>query len=274
MDPMWSVCAFCKAEGLVTDDMGDVMEPFVRERPTPPPPPRVREETLIDLGDSGEFQPDSVKTGPGGTHSEGGTRKEHIGHVPHRETRTQFEPRPGAADPVAGKDAPEIDWSKLRRTVLDDSPAIPLQGGISMADASRGGFAVDGTAGSGARSKTSYGGPGAPQVAAGDQRKIVGILITYTWRPEGQVFPIREGRNWIGRDPSQADIVIENDETLSSVNSTISYRSKFVIGDKDSMGGTYVNGKPVEELAHPLPNYSKIRTGSTTWTFIAIDPVD
>ena len=38
------------------------------------------------------------------------------------------------------------------------------------------------------------------------------------------------------------------------------------------MGGTYVNGKAVEELSHPLPNYSKIRTGSTTWTFIAIEP--
>ena len=145
-----------------------------------------------------------------------------------------------------------------------------------MADASRGSFAGSGAAdqSSGARGKTGYGGQGAPQVTTGDQRKIVGILITYTWRPEGQVFPVREGRNWIGRDPAQADIVIENDDTLSSVNSTISFRNKFVIGDKDSMGGTYVNGEPVEELAHSLPNYAKIRTGSTTWTFIAIEPTD
>ena len=29
------------------------------------------------------------------------------------------------------------------------------------------------------------------------------------------MFAVREGRNWIGRDPGQADIVIEQDETLS-----------------------------------------------------------
>jgi hypothetical protein len=43
---------------------------------------------------------------------------------------------------------------------------------------------------------------------AGDQRRII---VTYTWKPEGQIFEVREGRNRIGRDPTQCDIVIEQD---------------------------------------------------------------
>ena len=107
--------------------------------------------------------------------------------------------------------------------------------------------------------------------AQAQQRKIVGILITYTWKPEGQIFPVRQGRNWIGKDPALADIVVEQDKTLSGVNSTIQYQTGFRLNDKDSMNGTFLNGMPVEESCS-LPNYATLRTGSTTWTFIAIEP--
>jgi ribosomal protein L40E len=103
-------------------------------------------------------------------------------------------------------------------------------------------------------------------------RKIVGVLITYTWRDDGQIFPIREGRNLIGRDPEKCDIAISEDDTLSAVNSHITFRKDFVIGDNVSMSGTYVDNEPIEEQFRPLKNYARIRTGSTVWTFIAIDP--
>lgn len=276
MDPLWTVCAFCKAEGLVMDEMGDGLDAFPANGPAPPPP----RETLFERRDSGDLTADGIlEDGPGGTQSEWGTKQEDLDAVypvPSRYARTRFESASGGKEQVAAPEVPADDWSKVRKTAFDDSPAIPLQGGTPMGDSTWGGSPSGNPAGRGGeavrRSKTGYAGVGAPQVAAGDQRKIVGILITYTWRPEGQIFPVREGRNWIGRDPNQADIAIEQDETLSSVNSTIAFRTKFMIGDKDSMGGTYVNGKAVEELSHPLPNYAKIRTGSTTWTFIAIDP--
>ena len=301
MDPTWTVCAFCKAEGLVTDDMDEPIETFFEDRSAfsqrstsmPPPPPLLPRKTQFEGG---------TEDGSGGTYSEGWTRKGEpvagaqssdlgAGRIEAaapeaRPRKTQFEESPGwsskledgtvreVADAPVARDAPGAeDWSKVRKTVLDDSPAIKLQGGRPMAEPFQEGSNAAGRAG-GVTSKTGYGGPGAPQVAAGDQRKIVGILITYTWKPEGQVFYVREGRNWIGRDPAQADIAVPQDETLSSVNSTISFRSKFLIGDKDSMCGTWLEGKPVEELSHPLPNYAKIRTGSTTWTFIAIEPYE
>ena len=112
-----------------------------------------------------------------------------------------------------------------------------------------------------------------PQTIAIDPgRKIVGVLITYSWQESGQVFPVLEGRNLIGKDPEQCDICIPQDATLSAVNSFITYRKHFLIGDKVSMSGTDVDGEPIETEFVPLRNYAKIRTGSTYWTFVCIQP--
>ncbi len=112
-----------------------------------------------------------------------------------------------------------------------------------------------------------------PQTVAVDPgRKIVGVLITYSWQESGQVFPVLEGRNLIGKDPDQCDICIPQDATLSAVNSFITYRRHFLIGDKVSMSGTDVDGEPIEQEFVPLRNYAKIRTGSTYWTFVCIQP--
>lgn len=108
----------------------------------------------------------------------------------------------------------------------------------------------------------------APAVAA---RRIVAILITYSWKPEGQVFPIREGRNLIGRG-EECDIRIPDDPMLSSTNSHITFRQNFVLGDMVSMSGTDLNGQPVEEQFRPLDNHARIRTGSTHWHFVIVDP--
>jgi hypothetical protein len=108
-----------------------------------------------------------------------------------------------------------------------------------------------------------------PPVAA---RKIVGVLVTYSWSDKGQIFPVLEGRTLIGSNGDECDIAIPQDETLSSINSHILFRKNFVIGDHVSMGGTYVDGEPVETAFVPLRNYARIRTGSTHWTFIAIQP--
>jgi hypothetical protein len=108
---------------------------------------------------------------------------------------------------------------------------------------------------------------------ASTARKIVGVLVTYSWADQGQIFPVREGRNLIGSDPQKCDIAIPQDDTLSAVNSHIIFRKNFVVGDDVSMGGTDVDGAPVETAFVPLQNYARIRTGSTHWTFIAIHPV-
>jgi hypothetical protein len=108
-----------------------------------------------------------------------------------------------------------------------------------------------------------------PSISKG--RKIVGMLITYSWNPDGQVFPIYEGRNLIGRD-RDCEVCIAEDQTLSGRNSHITYRQNFVVGDLVSMAGTDLDDVPIEEQFHPLPNYSTIRTGSTYFTFVSVKP--
>ncbi len=250
MDPTWTICAFCKAEGRVGDDLSDNVDAGYEVHSGSAEPRKTQFEHGGRAGGGTQLEP---WINPGGAPGNRGGQGSHSG--------TQFEGSAAGGDSASHMAGSRVSGQQVdhRKTRLDNAPPIPLRGG--KADA----------AGQSAVKKTSFGMPGM-QPGPADQRKIVGVLISYTWRPEGQIFPVREGRNWIGRDPLQADIVIEQDDALSAVNSTISFRTRFTIGDKDSMGGTYVNGEPVEDSSHPLPNYSRIRTGSTTWTFITIEP--
>jgi hypothetical protein len=104
------------------------------------------------------------------------------------------------------------------------------------------------------------------------ERRVIGVLITYSWSPEGQVFPIREGRNLIGRG-DRCNIRVPEDPAMSDENTHITFRQNFVIGDMVSMSGTDLNGEPVEEQFKSLGNYARIRTGSTNWIFVIVDPV-
>jgi pSer/pThr/pTyr-binding forkhead associated (FHA) protein len=108
----------------------------------------------------------------------------------------------------------------------------------------------------------------------------MGILITYTWRPEGQLFAIREGKNFIGAgnvssDASHrpCDILITNDPRLSSEHALILCRhGRYDIVDQESSNGTFLNSELVPLQGTDLPNYAEIKTGSTVWTFIKINP--
>jgi hypothetical protein len=86
---------------------------------------------------------------------------------------------------------------------------------------------------SSARHKTSFGSaaPAAisPQPAAvvpspqQGIRRIVAVLVTYTWHPAGQIFPVYEGRTYLGRDPD-CEICLTTDSQLSSKHAAIFYR--------------------------------------------------
>ncbi len=132
---------------------------------------------------------------------------------------------------------------------------------------------------SGGRKKTDFG--EAPQPSASTPRssqpgtrRVVAVLVTYSWRPQGQIFPVYEGRNYLGRDPD-CEICLDSDSQLSGHQSAIFYRGEtFEITDEKSMNGTFVNGKSVPLTGLPLDNNAVIVTGSTTWRFIIIPPVD
>ncbi len=127
------------------------------------------------------------------------------------------------------------------------------------------------SAGTGAPSMTTTESPG---------RRIVGVLVTYTWRREGDLWPILEGRNYIGAGtvgdaPGEppCDVMVPNDPEMSSAHALILCRAgRYEILDNRSANGTFVNDEFVTTHGRELKNYDRILTGSTAWTFIKIVP--
>lgn len=126
-----------------------------------------------------------------------------------------------------------------------------------------------------AQSSSGFGG----HVGVGETRRIVGVMITYNWRPEGELFPIREGKNFIGSgqvssDPSHSKchIQIPNDARMSSEHALILCRhGMYEIIDQTSSNGTFLNGEMLmSNKSTELSDYAEIKTGNTVWMFIKI----
>ena len=106
---------------------------------------------------------------------------------------------------------------------------------------------------------------------ASNGRKLVGILITYDLNPCGQVFPIYEGRNMVGRDQS-CDIALTSDDKVSSKHLLIVWRNGEGImwgEDQMSSNGTFVNDKFASEKFQ-LNNGDVLLVGKTKFLYLAI----
>jgi pSer/pThr/pTyr-binding forkhead associated (FHA) protein len=129
----------------------------------------------------------------------------------------------------------------------------------------------------------SGGDPGAAELPRQmDTRKIVGVLATFTWHPSGDVFVVREGKNFIGAGTvlsegghRPCDVHIVSDPTLSKEHALILCRAgRFDLVDQKSQNGTYLNDALVPIQGTELPNNSKIKVGSTILLFLRIDNPD
>jgi TIR domain/FHA domain len=107
-------------------------------------------------------------------------------------------------------------------------------------------------------------------------RRIAGVLVTYSWHGEGEIFPIREGKNFIGRgdisseaEHRPCDVCIPQDNQMSAEHALILIRQgNYEILDQSS-NGTFLNGQMLKaNQGTDLPNYAEIKTGSTLWTFV------
>jgi hypothetical protein len=116
---------------------------------------------------------------------------------------------------------------------------------------------------------------------AHDNRKIVGVLVSYTWRAEGQLFEVREGRTHIGAgnikqdtEHKQVEVYCPLDDLLSEDHAEILVQAKkFWIRDLSSTNGTFLNDDQiVPETAAELPDNAEIRAGKTVFTFLKIEP--
>ena len=122
--------------------------------------------------------------------------------------------------------------------------------------------------------------PERPQRGMADNRKIVGVLVSYTMPafPNGRVFEVYQGRNHIGQgdirgEERSVDIQHKDDSQLSADHAMILVQgSEYLIEDLASVNGTFVNGKQIRPgVYEPLTNPAEIRTGQTVFTFVRFD---
>jgi hypothetical protein len=109
----------------------------------------------------------------------------------------------------------------------------------------------------------------AQRLEVGQQQKryVVGWLVGLNGPNRGEAFPVRMGRNVIGRD-KRSDIVI-NDDQASSHHADLVFRPeerRFILMDHNSTNGTYVNETEIEPR-RDLIEKDVVRIGSHRFLF-------
>lgn len=173
--------------------------------------------------------------------------------------------RPGEpASPLSSTPENEVTSSpttiltEARRPNMARQPTIVSGTTPPVTDAARSDLAADGNAAPGAQ-------PGQP--------RLTGALVTFTWKPEGELFPLYEGRNVIGRgdggsDSRTCNIQVPSDASMSSDHATVLCRraaASFELVDNLSTNGTFVDDREIGRGAADLHDGDHFRTGATEW---------
>lgn len=113
------------------------------------------------------------------------------------------------------------------------------------------------------------------ETGVSENRRLVGLLVSYSANPTGEVYKVYEGRTTIGRDRT-CDIPFPNDSHMSAKHLLIQYveaKGAFRAQeyDKGSANGSYVNGQ-VYVLGDviDLKNNDVIVIGGTKFIFLVI----
>jgi hypothetical protein len=102
------------------------------------------------------------------------------------------------------------------------------------------------------------------------KRYVVGWLIGLNGSARGESFPVRIGRNVLGRD-RRSDIVV-NDDQASSHHADLVFRPeerRFILMDHNSTNGTYVNDAEIEPR-RDLAAKDVVRVGSHKFLFMPL----
>lgn len=104
-------------------------------------------------------------------------------------------------------------------------------------------------------------------------KKLVGLLISYSANPAGEVYKVYEGRTTIGRS-SACDLSFPKDQHMSGKHLLIQYveaKGAFRAQDQGSSNGSFVNGQ-VYMLGDvvDLKTSDMVVLGGTKFLFIAI----
>ena len=113
------------------------------------------------------------------------------------------------------------------------------------------------------------------ETGVSENRRLVGLLVSYSANPTGEVYKVYEGRTTIGRDRT-CDIPFPNDSHMSAKHLLIQYveaKGAFRAQEYDqgSANGSYVNGQ-VYVLGDviDLKNNDVIVIGGTKFIFLTI----
>jgi hypothetical protein len=186
--------------------------------------------------------------------------------------------------PYCPQDHSEPEIPVVRPRAVEPSPARSLAGVPSVAPAppssplSSPALSLDNTAGRGGSRSGSAPALAAVQpppmertIAAAQgnaaKRYVVGWLVGLSGTSRGESFPVRMGRNIIGRD-RRSDIVI-HDEQASSHHADLVFRpeeKRFILMDHNSTNGTYVNEQEIEPRRDLAPK-DVIRIGAQRFLF-------
>ena len=102
------------------------------------------------------------------------------------------------------------------------------------------------------------------------KRYVVGWLVGLSGPTRGESYPVRMGRNVLGRD-KRSDIIV-TDEQASSHHADLVFRPeerRFILMDHNSTNGTYVNEAEIEPR-RDLGNNDVIRIGSQKFLFVPL----
>ena len=102
------------------------------------------------------------------------------------------------------------------------------------------------------------------------KRYVVGWLVALSGVARGESYPVRIGRNILGRD-RRSDVVI-NDDQASSHHADLVFRPeerRFILMDHNSTNGTYVNDAEIEPRRDLALN-DVLRIGSHRFLFIPL----
>lgn len=106
--------------------------------------------------------------------------------------------------------------------------------------------------------------------AAQPHRYVVGWLVGLIGDARGESYPVRMGRNVLGRD-RRSDIVISDDQA-SSHHADLVFRPeemRYILMDHNSTNGTYVNEAEIEPR-RDLVSGDIVRIGSQRFLFVSL----
>ena len=105
--------------------------------------------------------------------------------------------------------------------------------------------------------------------ARGDRGKLVAVLVSFSAKPAGELWPLRQGRTTIGTD-AECDVQLEYDG-VSRTHATIVSRSGVIwVVDNESTNGTFVNGNDIVDERVRLSQADTLKVGPIQMSLLVV----